>query len=421
MTKPSRSKRSQPEFDPSELEDLIFTPAVGSGVGSHLLTTVDKSDQATVAIPDEPTENQGNKNMTTVGNPPTVVDQTIVVEETSVAEMSTVGAVATVVRFAPGAIWVTEEGELVPGSRVKRIRLAQDALTTAEESVYDALWTAKTAERQELDAARIVQAGYDFLMKKTRLSKKTIQRIVDRLIDKGFIAIERPADIYQRTATVYRVFGYRLVLERQAARQRFYVVKIGPGLLYAHPASNLAPVDNSTTVDKLNLSIAVAPAPVTGPREHLTTVVAPTTIKIEQTSIGNLASSSEVRLLRQRIEKLLGTVDDDALAKLLADCRARAGDCTIAEIAYFVEHKLRWVRNIQNPVGFILTAVPRHFENEGHLAVRELLRQEDEARQEEWRETHAYWSRIADDINQPEPERVEARKVLAALVNYLKS
>ena len=37
MAKASRSKK-QPEFDAHELDDLIFSPAVGSGVGSHLLS-----------------------------------------------------------------------------------------------------------------------------------------------------------------------------------------------------------------------------------------------------------------------------------------------------------------------------------------------------------------------------------------------
>jgi hypothetical protein len=164
------------------------------------------------------------------------------------------------------------------------------------------------------------------------------------------------------------------------ARQRFHVVKIGPGLLYAHPGSNMS------TVDISDQTTVVGMTTVTVDKEYLTTVVAPTTINIEQDMSGSLASSTSVRTLRERIEKHLGAVDDDALSKLLTECRRRAGDCTVEEIAYFVEHKLRWVRNIQNPVGFILTAVPRHFENGGHLAVRELLRKEAETRQQEWRE-----------------------------------
>ena len=54
------------------------------------------------------------------------------------------------------------------------------------------LWSQKGANRDE--PSRVVQAGYDFIMKRTRLSKKTVQRITDKLTDKDFIAIEVPAD-----------------------------------------------------------------------------------------------------------------------------------------------------------------------------------------------------------------------------------
>ena len=80
----------------------------------------------------------------------------------------------------------------MPQGRVKRISLAQDVINPAEESVYDTLWTAKPIQSDDRDAFRIVQAGYDYLGRKTRLSKKTIQRIVAKLIDKDFIAIGGP-------------------------------------------------------------------------------------------------------------------------------------------------------------------------------------------------------------------------------------
>ncbi len=111
-------------------------------------------------------------------------------------------------------LWVTEDGDLVPQSRVRRIRIAQDVVNSAEEAVYDTLWNTKTVLNGagSGDSARIVQAGYDYLGKRTRLSKKTIQRVIDRLIHKDFIAIEKPADIYRRIPTVYRVFDYRTIL-----------------------------------------------------------------------------------------------------------------------------------------------------------------------------------------------------------------
>ena len=80
-----------------------------------------------------------------------------------------------------------------------------------------------------------MQAGYDYLGKRTRLSKKTIQRVIDRLIHKDFIAIEKPADIYRRIPTVYRVFDYRTILAHHLRRGRTHVAKIGPGFTYAHP------------------------------------------------------------------------------------------------------------------------------------------------------------------------------------------
>ena len=41
-------------------------------------------------------------------------------------------------------LWVTEDGDLVSQSRVRRIRIAQDVVNSAEEAVYDTLWNTKT-------------------------------------------------------------------------------------------------------------------------------------------------------------------------------------------------------------------------------------------------------------------------------------
>jgi predicted transcriptional regulator len=246
MAKASRSKSRLPEFDPGELEDLIFSPAVGSGVGSHLLTpeatTEVKLDKtivgSTPTIVEAVMATVADKEMTTVAESASIVvcEPPIVVE----SELSTVVSLPSI----PLSLWLSEAGEIVPASRVRRIRMAQDVLSPAEEAVYTTLWDLNGGTGQEHESHRIAQAGYDFLMKRTHLSKKTIQRIVDRLIDKGFIAIERPADIYQRTSTVYRVYAYREVLERQAQNGRFHVAKIGPGFVYVREVatSNMSTV-----------------------------------------------------------------------------------------------------------------------------------------------------------------------------------
>jgi predicted transcriptional regulator len=291
--------------------------------------------------------------------------------------------------------------------------LAQDVLSPAEEAVYDTLWGVRAGPREERELYRIAQAGYDYLMKRTRLSKKTIQRIVDRLIDKGFIAIEKPADIYQRTSTVYRVFTYRAVLERQAERGRFYLAKIGPGFVYVR---ELAMPSNLSIVDRLSRSTEPMATTLTGVDPDPTTVAVETTQNIEQNFLEQ-STSSELRELKGSLEQYLGPLDDDATRQLLMLCRKRAPDCTIDEIVYFVSYKLRSVNGIQNPVGFILTAVPRHFENNGHSSVRALLREEAARRRRNWEEEFRYWSNRAGDSQLAAADRAEANEVLRSLAS----
>jgi hypothetical protein len=287
MARASRSNKKQPAFDPSELTDLIFTPAVGSGVGSHLvgsvaevpapidrtsvdtltvptvdksdmstidgleIATVGKSDMTTVAMPHMATMDTsdattvGKSDIATVGK---LAMATVVVygkTTMDIAEMTTVANedMSTVATAMPGQgreLWVTEDGGVVPKARVKRILVAQDVISSSEAFVYDTLWTAGAPESAD-GPSRVVQAGYDYLVKHTELSKRTIQRIVEKLIDKDFIAIERPADIYQRSSTVYRVFNYQTVLDRHLEKGRLHVAKVGPGLSYARPLSLISP------------------------------------------------------------------------------------------------------------------------------------------------------------------------------------
>jgi hypothetical protein len=62
-------------------------------------------------------------------------------------------------------------GALFPASRVKPIERAQDALTHAEECVYDFLWGTKNAAK---DDYRIAQAGYDRIAKAARVTSATL-------------------------------------------------------------------------------------------------------------------------------------------------------------------------------------------------------------------------------------------------------
>lgn len=535
MEKASRANKKQPAFDPSEIKDLIFSPAVGTGVGSHLVgqskefpalpwepqeTTQDKSTVVelnsptvdTLSLPTVTTSNGARSSdissgrsiladmqalpdqepraelakttvvitdMTTVvlmtSNPsalaeqattgetihmPTVGDTVSATVDMSqrprysaalpqstgeqsglhehltgheypeagreaphgesasdavaatvdITDMSTVQMGPPLLRSPKDvALWITEHGDLVQEGRVKRIRLAQDVINSAEESVYDTLWTAKALRTDNNDTSKIVQAGYDYLVKRTRLSKKTIQRIVAKLIDKDFIAIERPPNIYQRTSTVYRVFGYKAVLDSHIQRGRSHVAKMGPGFSYVRPIDDPRLSPQSSQVP----SVANAARP-----PHLSTVNLSHTPTVVSTGVSNLSNQTTDSVVRSDPSTLVreyttvkgrddldntraslstgiyqalsqyGAVDDDIIHRVIRNCREQSADCTEEDIIHFIHEKGSLVRvrdsRIYSPIGFLLTAVPKCFGGEAFRLYREeqRKRQEVEAAQE---------------------------------------
>lgn len=202
--------KNNPVFDPSELADLIHIPAVGTGVSSHLLRPVESLELSTV-------------------------------DKSPVVSMPTVDKLTTVPTSIQSENWVSEDGLFISPAKVRPIRFPQDALSHAEQKVYYLLWQGGSREGEESPTEagrpRRVQAGYDALGRGTGFSKKTIQRNIEKLIEKGFVAIETPADIYRRTSTTYRVFPFVDVRRRQLEKQRSHVARIGPGVVYAHRAS----------------------------------------------------------------------------------------------------------------------------------------------------------------------------------------
>ncbi len=388
MARASRSNKKQPAFDPSELEDLIFSPAVGKGVGSHLvrppeLTTVDRSglDVSTVdksilssvlgslPITDLPTVDITNlSTVDTLESEQPIGDELVPAPKLALS--------------TPYKLWITDNGDLVAQARVRKIRLAQDVINSAEESVYDTLWNAKLLQTDEAEACRIVQAGYDYLVKRTRLARKTIQRIVAKLLEKDFIAVESRANIYQRTATVYRVYSYKAVLEKHVKKGRLYVAKMGPGFSYAKPLESAEGEGNAAaemiTVDRLDMAPIVKTDMTTVARETTVTVVKidpPTVVKMSPYLLDTyVLDSTSSSALHQELSPF-GPVDDDAIQQLADRCREQAPDCTVDEIVHFIREKSRLIQKkkgaVYNPLGFLLTAVPRCFASESLRTYRE--------------------------------------------------
>ena len=382
MGKASRSNKKQPAFDPSELEDLILTPAVGKGVGSHLVhpalarVTVDTSDLPTVEI--TKAEHLSTVDTSTTGDLPTV--DTSTVARPLPPRHS---------RKAEKKLWITEHGDLIPAGRVKRIRLAQDVINSGEECVYDTLWNAKLLEVDERESCRLVQAGYDYLVKRTRLSRKTIQRVIAKLIEKDFIAVETRADIYERAATVYRVFSYKAVLERNLRKGRVHAAKIGPGFAYAKPLegeeNQQLLLDMATVVESKektgagDMTTMVNLTTVTVVNEYPTTVVKLSPYLLEQDVLDNTSSALAV----QQALLMYGPADDDVVSRLVRACRDEAPDCTPEEIVHFIHEKGALVRakdsRVYNPLGFLAAVVPKCLGGEAFRLYREQRAQERQA------------------------------------------
>src|SRR5262249_29715647 len=133
-----------------------------------------------------------------------------------------------------------------PESRVHRVERAQDALTHIEEAVYDFLWGAKTAE-----PFKLAEAGYAEISKAARIAKRNAPAVIQRLIEKGYISIERQADIWTKRSTQYRIRGYRAALDELDRVGRRWVVKSGNGVLFVKRMAMRPTVDagSTSTVD----------------------------------------------------------------------------------------------------------------------------------------------------------------------------
>jgi hypothetical protein len=238
-------------------------------------------------------------------------------------------------------LWQAELNEsLFPGSRVRRIEHAQDALTHAEEGVYGCLWGPKnTAE----DESRLAQIGYDRIAKAARITKRNAALIVERLIAKGFVTLETPADPLHRRPSQYRVLGYKAALEELHRRGRHWVVRSGNGVLFVHP-----------------LTVVVQPT-ATVLTESPTTVVAATTLRDRPRESEGQSSSSALLKVCSRAGVALDTAAERTILK---HCRAYDHTATDEEIAYFAGVKitqLRSGRSMGDLVDLLMTAVPEFF------------------------------------------------------------
>jgi len=98
------------------------------------------------------------------------------------------------------------------------------------------------------------------------------------------------------------------------------------------------------------------------------------------------SSSVDLSLVSEALQRQWET-DDAAVQQLVRSCLDIRPDCTTAEIIHFIEEKGyilgKNVRTFTNPVGFLLSSVPKCFEGETFDRWRERERLAQEHRLEE--------------------------------------
>ena len=276
-------------------------------------------------------------------------------------------------------LWTAEGASGVfTSSRISRIQQAQDALTHREEKVYDILWGVKSVE-----ISRLSQIGYTELARRARVDRRTVIRLVERLIDKGYISVAKGADPRTITATVYRVLSYGSVLKFQKETGRLWILKTGTGVFYARRLSG--PVDSSSSppVD------SSAPQPVVS-------IASPPVVSGARIKEGSKkedreeesTSSSSFFEVAVAVRKIAPGADDDYISSLMQKCRNTAADATADEIAYFVRVKGDQARNsrrVSSLTGFLLEAVPKCLAGTLLTGYRDAKRQEREREIANWR------------------------------------
>jgi hypothetical protein len=328
-------------------------------------------------------------------------------------ESPTVGLSPTVgvPRFAhypPTVVGPTTVRDPLRKARVFRATLVQHGHTPAEQLLYLALWS---NARESHPGSREITAGYRQLAHLANLNDKTVKYALQSLIEKLAIELIAEEHVASRTGRTYRVFSYEQILSKRNRAGLIWVRK-NKGVEFVEPPTVVHRPTVAQIPDVLGRSRTMHPegsSPTEGASPPAPGVIStPATVgsfttplgsssgkKGNETSTSTFVSEIPAQLM-PGLRQFIPLVDEQAVWMLWTECRARVSDCTVEEILAFVQAKAPIALNgkIQNPVGFLLTAVPRCFDGAAFTAFRE-----DERR------------RRADEENRKGRERERLKKL----------
>lgn len=311
----------------------------------------------------------------------------------------------------PSALPSVQQNKL-PGrpTKIHKCTKAQDGHSHLEDVLYGVLRRAGRPEEGPSGNV-ITQAGSSFLCKETRVHKRNLGTVLRRLVFKQSIEVLDYERSTTRTARRYRVFSYGEILKRRREAGLEWVVR-RRGVEFVNPATGEPLFVDPGAVDGPDSS----PDAVTAPPDAVTAGESPAFTSGDSDAVrpsaphavtapplGNEArenpkgskqekskttSSVDSSLVSEALQKHWQT-DHAAVQQLVRSCLAVRPDCTTSEIVHFIEEKgyilAKNVRGFTNPVGFLLSSVPKCFEGETFNRWRERERLAEEHRLEEER------------------------------------
>ena len=301
--------------------------------------------------------------------------------------------------------------------KLYRCVLAQDGHSHGEEALYQILWKAGKPETEE---TRTIAMGYGEMSKRIRLSFNNTKATCLRLIQK--LAIEEIAHevSYERIGKTYRIFSYKVILERRRANNMEWVIKnkgvefVIPSVISIPETSISDPVPDIRITDTLPDTDTVS---ISG-RESLS--ISGTLLDNSSREVFRELSASSSAVAAALSE--YGTIDDDAVQKIIADCRRNAPDATSEELVHFIREKGRVIAKgkIDNPIGFLIVYVPKCFIGDTLQHYRDQERRRSEAAEQEAAEAHAWAAehrrqqeQILADPDANEEDKQWARRLLS--------
>jgi hypothetical protein len=317
---------------------------------------------------------------------------------------------------------------------VRRARLVQDGHTSNEQKLYEYLWTHGVPYDE---VSRAVSIGFRTLAEKVRLARASAQKNLRALFQKLALEIIEGFDVASSKPPTYRVFNYSQILKRREAagmtwyvrrtqavrfvdsqgREIFPVQANRPGPeLHSGPGPRLQHGAGPNVVPDPGHKFNPTPGPELGPQCREEVREKKSNQKTSSTS--SLIPPDLISSLQS--QSLLPSIDEEAVFLLWSECKSRVPDCTPAEVLHFANLKSAILRTgkIQNPVGFLITAVPKCFEGETFQHFRReqaRLKEEQRRREEEERRKQQAIEEELDQYRRQEEAEGKAEHVLPTL------